>query len=179
MDTGRRSFFRRQRPVAPYRPPWAVEESLFTRYCTRCGACVEICPTKLLTRGTGGFPEANFHQGYCTFCAHCANACAENARPPALAFSPALRPWPLRASISTNCLPLQGVMCRACEEHCEEEAIRFIPRRGIHTQPDIKDSVCTGCGKCVASCPARAISLQAILPLSAPDAHPHTEKTHI
>ena len=177
---GRRAFLRGQRlrgiAAFPYRPPWAADETLFTQACTRCGACILACPTGLLVHSTGGFPEADFRRAHCTFCADCAHACAENARqnasrqPLALAFSPDLPPWALQATISTSCLPRQGVLCRSCEDHCEESAIRFAPHHGRPAQPEVIESRCTGCGECVAPCPAHAISMQT-LPPSTPGMH--------
>ncbi|MCL2644964.1 MAG: ferredoxin-type protein NapF [Betaproteobacteria bacterium] len=171
---GRRAFLRGQRsrgtPVVPCRPPWAVDETLFTHTCTRCGACVDACPTGLLAQGAGGFPEADFRRARCTFCTDCVHACAQNAkqssshRPLALFFSPDLPPWALQATIGTACLPRQGVLCRTCEDHCEEGAIRFAPRKGHPAQPEIAESRCTGCGECVASCPVHVISMQASPP---------------
>ncbi|MCL2589507.1 MAG: ferredoxin-type protein NapF [Betaproteobacteria bacterium] len=167
---GRRAFLRGQRlrgtVAVPCRPPWAVDEALFTRICTRCGACIAACPTGLLAQGAGGFPEADFRRAYCTFCTDCACACTKNAQesvphqPPALTFSPDLPPWELRAAIGTACLPRQNVLCRSCEDHCEEGAIRFTLRQGSPAQPEIMESCCIGCGECVASCPVRAISMQ-------------------
>jgi len=161
---GRRAFLRGQhsrKTAVPYRPPWAVDETLFTHLCTRCGACVAACSTGLLTQGSGGFPEADFQRAHCTFCADCAHACAENARPSrqplALFFSPNVPPWTLQAVIGAACLPRRGVLCRACEDHCEAGAIRFTPHPGQPAQPDIVRSGCTGCGECVAPCPVHAI----------------------
>jgi ferredoxin-type protein NapF len=131
---------------------------------------VAACSTGLLAEGAGGFPEANFQRAHCTFCADCAHACAENARktacsqPPALNFSPDLPPWALQARIGTACLPRQGVLCRSCEDRCETGAIRFTPRQGRPAKPEITESRCTGCGECVASCPAYAISMQTLPP---------------
>jgi ferredoxin-type protein NapF len=178
---GRRAFLRGQhsRGVAvPCRPPWAVDETLFTRVCTRCGACVAACSTGLLAQGSGGYPEADFQRAHCTFCTDCAHACAENTRqnapcqPSALFFSPDLLPWTLQATISTACLPHKGVLCRSCEDHCEAGAIRFAPRQGCPAQPDIERSRCTGCGECVASCPVYAINMK-----THPLSNPHSTST--
>ncbi|MDR3087680.1 MAG: ferredoxin-type protein NapF [Azoarcus sp.] len=169
MDIARRAFLHGHRSLqtaAPRRPPWAVDEALFQHICFRCGACVTNCPTGLLVQGAGGFPEADFHRGHCTFCADCAHACAAAVRKngfrhdPALAFSPEHPPWTLRAGIGADCLPGKGVLCRSCEDHCEAGIIRFVPRIGAPAQPDIETSVCTGCGECVAACPAGAISMR-------------------
>ena len=186
MDIGRRAFLRGQRlrgiVAMPYRPPWAGDEKLFTHACTRCGACIAACPTGLLAQGAGGFPEANFQRAHCTFCADCAHACAENARksapslPLALAFSPDLPPWELRAEIGAACLPRRGALCRSCEDHCEEGAIRFALRQGNPAQPEVTKLHCTGCGECVASCPVHAIAMQRTL-LSSLRPTPIKEKT--
>ncbi|MDR1229343.1 MAG: ferredoxin-type protein NapF [Azoarcus sp.] len=170
MDMGRRAFLLGHRPrriEAPFRPPWAMDETAFHRACKRCGDCISACPTGLLIQGAGGFPEADFSQGHCTFCADCTRACTASAhnaadrRQPALFFSPGLPAWPLAAMIGAACLPRQDVLCRACGEYCEAGAIRFSLRAGRPPQPDIDTSLCTGCGECVAVCPARAISMRA------------------
>jgi ferredoxin-type protein NapF len=168
MDAGRRAFLRGHRPqrfATPLRPPWAADEMVFSRICQRCGDCITACPTGLLVQGAGGFPEADFSRGHCTFCADCTRACTAAAhkaagRQPALLFSPRFPPWPLQAVIGPACLPLQGVHCRTCGEYCETAAIRFSLRPGRPALPGIETSSCTGCGECVAVCPARAISMQ-------------------
>jgi ferredoxin-type protein NapF len=174
MDSARRAFLLGRRPrqsAAPFRPPWAVDEAVFPQACQRCGECVAACPTGLLVHGAGGFPEADFSRGHCTFCTDCARACMAAARSaaarrqPALRFSPDLPPWALVAAIGAACLPGRGVLCRSCDEHCEAGAIRFSPRPGHPARPDIETSSCTGCGECVAVCPAQAIAMQ-------PDAAP-------
>jgi ferredoxin-type protein NapF len=166
MDMGRRAFLRgRARRLArPSRPPWAGDEVGFLRTCDRCGDCIAACSTALLARGGGGFPEADFSRGHCTFCADCARACADAARKsartpvrPALLFSPG-SPWSLRAVIDSACLPRQGALCRSCEERCEAGALRFSPRPGGPALPVVGPS-CTGCGRCVAACPVQAISM--------------------
>jgi ferredoxin-type protein NapF len=163
MDQGRRAFLRgRPRRLAePLRPPWAASEAGFLQACDRCGDCIAACPTALLVRSGGGFPEADFSRGHCTFCADCVHACADAARKsalrrPALNFSS--RPWALQAAIGSDCLPRKGVLCRSCDERCEAGAIRFSPRSGGPALPAVESS-CTGCGRCVAACPARAIAM--------------------
>ncbi|MDR1461897.1 MAG: 4Fe-4S binding protein [Azoarcus sp.] len=77
-----------------------------------------------------------------------------------MSFSPTLPAWPLVAAIGAACLPRRGVLCRSCGEYCEANAIRFSLRPGHPAQPDIDTSLCTGCGECVAICPAHAVSIQ-------------------
>ncbi|MDR1849441.1 MAG: ferredoxin-type protein NapF [Zoogloeaceae bacterium] len=187
MDISRRAFLRGQRlretTAVSLRPPWSVDETLFTSACTRCGACVTACPTGLLAKGAGGFPEADFKRARCTFCADCVQACAKNARQnasspqlPSPFISPDLPPWTLRALIGATCLPHQGVLCRSCEDHCEEGAIRFTLRQGHPAEPQIAESRCTGCGECVASCPAQAIFMRAAAQASGLDSTPFLER---
>lgn len=64
------------------------------------------------------------------------------------------------ASIGDDCLTTSGVMCESCAESCEHGAIRFI-RRGAIKQPVLDSDACTGCGECLAVCPANAISMSA------------------
>jgi len=151
----RRQFLRgdfKSRPP-PQRPPWALAETLFLRACTRCLECIPVCPTGILIV-SGGYPEVNFTRGHCTFCGACAKAC----RPGALQDSETqIWPWPIKAQVATHCLPQRGVECRVCGEHCEASAIRFSPRAGGPPIPEIDEAACTGCGACVAPCPAAAI----------------------
>ena len=137
---------------APIRPPGALAEARFVAACTRCDACVAACPEGIIVRGANGFPEIDFSRGGCDFCGRCATACdtgaLDAARQPA---------WGLKATVDANCLSVQGVMCRLCEEQCEPRAIRFRLAYGGYALPEIDAAHCTGCGVCVAACPSTAI----------------------
>ena len=139
----------------PFRPPWALEEALFTSLCSRCDQCLAACPTGLLVKGSGGFPEADFQQGHCTFCGDCRTACQTVA----LQKSPDISPWPIVARIGDECLARQKVVCRTCGERCEAGAIAFGPQLGGVPLPRLDTERCTGCGECVADCPTRAIAM--------------------
>lgn len=67
--------------------------------------------------------------------------------------------WPWRASVSADCLSLNRTACRACEDACDARAIRFRLEVGGNARPIIDDVACTGCGACIAICPAAAVSL--------------------
>lgn len=157
VDASRRGFlFARPRPVAPQqRPPWALPEATFVDACTRCGECVKGCPTGILVTGDGGYPTVNFLGGECTFCGDCLTAC----QPAALLRAEEAAPWRIIATISANCLAEQRVECRVCGDFCEARAIRFTPRLGACSLPEIDAGRCTGCGACVAPCPAKAIEI--------------------
>jgi ferredoxin-type protein NapF len=156
VDTSRRRFLR-GRPSAPpaLRPPWALPEGDFADRCTRCGDCLKACPTHILVAADGSYPGVDFSRGECTFCGDCVAACKTGA------LVRGEIPWHLTLAVADSCLPKGGVECRSCEDSCDASAIRFRPRLGGPALPAIDTERCTGCGACVAPCPAGALSLKA------------------
>ncbi|MBL8587881.1 MAG: 4Fe-4S dicluster domain-containing protein [Methylobacteriaceae bacterium] len=64
------------------------------------------------------------------------------------------------ARIGEACIETKGVACRRCGEVCDVNAIAFrLIGRG-RAQPLLDETLCTGCGDCVAPCPVSAIALQ-------------------
>ncbi|CAO3380948.1 ferredoxin-type protein NapF [Azospirillum argentinense] len=155
VDLGRRGFLRGRRRAepAPLRPPWSRTDR-FTDLCTRCGACADACPEGIVRRGDGGFPEIDFRQGECSFCAACADSCPEPVFDRAAA-----RPWTLTARMAPSCLAMNRVVCRSCRDACPESAIRFALAPGGVAVPSVEGGACTGCGACLAACPADAVTL--------------------
>ena len=147
---------------AGVRPPWALPGSRFTDRCTRCDDCIAACPASLITRGSGGYPEMDFGRGGCDFCGKCRQACKAGAVLPEL--SGPRDAWPHRAVIGAACLSAQGVVCRACGDHCVALAIRFRLATAGRSFAQVDPVRCTGCGACVGVCPAGAVTMQ--LPLS-------------
>ncbi len=161
MDVSRRRFLSARAPgPAPFRPPWSVSESVFADLCSRCDDCVKACPTGLLRRGQGGYPEADFSSAACTFCGDCARACATGA----IGRDPAQAPWAFGVVIGEGCLAARNVECRVCGEACDAGAIRFRPRIGGVALPQVDDAACTGCGACIAPCPVAAVTRMALNP---------------
>jgi len=155
----RRDLFNRLRnETTPSRPPFSLPEATFVEVCTGCNDCITSCHKKILVRGRGGYPQVDFSGGSCTFCAACADACKVGAfyktRDPDQA-------WHLRAVIGQGCLEYKGISCRACESWCEPRAIRFRPALGGRSDILLDQSLCTGCGACVAPCPQDAIAIAA------------------
>jgi len=77
---------------------------------------------------------------------------------PAPSDAPA-EPWLLTARIGESCLAFGGDVCRVCADICVPAAIRFSPRLGGAAVPEVDNQKCSGCGACVAPCPAQAITL--------------------
>jgi ferredoxin-type protein NapF len=67
-----------------------------------------------------------------------------------------------RAAIGDACLAVRGIFCNVCRDQCAADAIRFAPVRGGAPQPRLDVSLCTGCGDCLAACPAQAITLASL-----------------
>ncbi|WP_374486074.1 ferredoxin-type protein NapF [Zoogloea sp.] len=162
MDVSRRRFLGVRAPGGlPFRPPWSAAEDRFAALCTRCDACLPVCPTGLLKRGTGGYPEADFKAAACTFCGDCAQACPTGA----IGRDTTQRPWDFGIRIDESCLAACNVECRVCGEICDAAAIRFRPRIGGVPLPEVDNTVCTGCGACLAPCPTTAIVRVALDPV--------------
>ena len=138
------------------RPPWTVAEQRFVEQCSRCDRCISACPTKILERGRGGFPQVNFTKGECEFCGDCVSACKE---PVFVSDWESATPWNLKASIEESCIAYKGVVCRTCGEMCDERAISFRPRVGGVSAPELDSELCNGCGACVAPCPNSSIKM--------------------
>ena len=150
-----RGDFSGRRPVV--RPPWALVEGDFVSRCDGCGECIANCPTHILRKGRGGYPEVDFGSGECLFCGDCVGAC----RPGALYRQARVAPWALRASVDpTVCVAFAGVECRSCIDPCEPRAIRMRPRLGGAAIPELDVMNCSGCGACYAVCPTGAIRVE-------------------
>ncbi|MBD1388270.1 ferredoxin-type protein NapF [Neiella sp. HB171785] len=140
------------------RPPHALAESQFTETCTRCEKCIAVCPTNIIVKGSGGFPEIDFGAGAkeCELCNKCVEACQDDALN--AANEPVWR-WQLTLN-EQACLPFQGVACRSCGEYCADSAIRFQPKIGGQFTPELILEACTGCGACIHPCPTNALQIQ-------------------
>lgn len=157
----RRNVLRGQSRIALLpRPPGAGRARAFAQACTQCGDCARACPEEIILRDGEGFPVLDMRAGGCTFCGACAEACEAGALV-------AGRPFGWRAGVGEACLSLSGTGCRICEDQCDAVAIRFRLQLGGRAEPLFDEARCTGCGACIAPCPAGAIALHPIeLPLN-------------
>lgn len=137
------------------RPPGATEPISFIELCTRCDACLDACPTDVIYRGDGGFPELSFHLDACEGCGECQKACQTGA------LLPGLTSWPAgKWRLEEQCLPRQGVACQSCADACDQQAIAFVLDRTLPI-PSLTEDLCTSCGACVSVCPTNAIAIVA------------------
>lgn len=149
-----RRGFLTARPPAPFQPLPPGASPVSVQACTGCGDCVRACAEKILLI-QGGRVAVDFTRGECTFCNACATACPEPVftAPPVMAH---------HAAITGACLARRGTTCMSCRDACPEDAIRFVPRMGGPFLPDLGADNCTGCGACIAPCPADAIAMRPI-----------------
>lgn len=155
VDLSRRALLygRLQKPPQYIRPPWTTSQSIET-HCTRCDACINACPEKILKPDSAGFPRVDFSLNGCTFCGDCREACEEKVFDDQKTV-----PWALDINISAQCLPQQGVICQSCRDACSDQAISAPYRLGGLSLPVIATQQCSSCGMCISICPVNAISL--------------------
>jgi ferredoxin-type protein NapF len=134
--------------------PWTDRARVFD-LCVGCGDCVAACPESIVVTGRGGHPFVDFSSA-CTFCGACADACRhgvfDRERTP---------PWSAVAHVGAGCFEASGISCRACEDACDADALRFRPELDGLVTVFVDAAVCTGCGACVALCPPRAMEVVA------------------
>ncbi|MGM0784399.1 MAG: ferredoxin-type protein NapF [Pseudomonadota bacterium] len=148
----RRQLFRSLAGQGPVRrPPWSGDD--FLDRCTRCAACLEVCPEGVLFNGDGGYPEIRFAEDGCTLCGECVAVCDAGV------FDISRTAFPWHAAIQSHCLASADIHCQTCQDACEWRAIRFVPTLGRPPQPEVDSDACTGCGACLALCPNDAIRL--------------------
>ena len=156
------------------RPPGALPEAEFLDRCVRCQQCVKICSSTgaclqpaLLESGWEGIwsPIVNARHGYCEYeCNLCGKVCPTGAiHPVDLEVKKQLRMGTAHFDKS-RCIPwYRAEDCLVCEEHCPlpDKAIKFDIREArtpdglarIVKFPYVNETLCIGCGICVAKCP--------------------------
>lgn len=138
---------------AVLRPPGAIEERAFLSLCTRCGDCVQACPTGAIVpagvehHAAEGFPLLDPTVGPCRMCPDtpCISACQTGALS---------RLIPLRMGsahvVLDRCVRSVGTACETCLVSCPVPGALNL-KEG---KPVVNEAVCTGCGSCRNACPA-------------------------
>lgn len=159
---------RTERRVAPkqyFRPPGALDELPFLAACTRCSACVDVCPAHAIVKAP---PGAGFAVGTpmidpiiqpCTVCDDmlCAAACPTEALNVPETMWEGYRLASLEL-VPEQCIAFQGVQCGVCARACPigDDAMSLDPEG----RPVIKIEGCVGCGVCVRACVTAPSSLE-------------------
>ena len=146
---------------APIFPPGAISLNHFTRRCTACHLCANVCPTRVLVPaylayGIAGIlqPRLDYRIGHCDFSCHaCGLVCPSGAIAP---LTPAIKKQTrigLVRLFEQRCVVhMNKKHCGACGEACPTHAI--IPaEKGRVLFPMIEQDYCIGCGACEKACP--------------------------
>ena len=152
---GRAEEAKRQHPLGPV-PPWHHGLSL-EQYCPGCEQpCISSCDPGIIRihpqdHDHAGKPFLDFTLGGCTFCGACVEACP-------IEIQKDDRTTPRIGALEMNrssCIAWQDIICMSCTSACDYKAITTTYQR----RPEVDADLCTGCGKCVAVCPVKALSI--------------------
>ena len=163
------------------RPPGAAAEDQLYRKCLKCGACVEVCPSRgveqldlsldLLNLGT---PVLNPLKGGCLAwkrpCLECCRVCPTGTlKEPVSLNNISLGSAKIDATGCVNCMmcimecPVPGTVLFPNPEGGPFRRAQDIPTqlslKDSHHKPYIVRDKCVGCGICANICPPRVIKL--------------------
>jgi len=162
---------RTERRVAPrrfFRPPGALPELAFLAACTRCSACVDVCPVHAIHKAAadagfaGGTPILEPNLLACVVCVDmpCARAC------PTGALQVPRDGWAgVHLGVLTldpdRCIVFHGAACGVCARVCPvgERALGL----DAGGRPVVRPEGCVGCGSCVTACVTAPPSLSLTL----------------
>lgn len=151
-----------------FRPPGAAPEIAFLASCTRCGACVDVCPAHAIRRApanaglAAGTPILEPSIQACVVCVDipCARACPTSA----LVLPPdgwdGVHLGVLSLDVD-RCITFHGASCGVCARSCPVGERALAMDRGGH--PVLKPEGCVGCGVCVTACVTMPSSLSLAL----------------
>ena len=140
------------------RPPGALIEPEFLKYCTRCYQCIDMCPADALHPAgiSGGIPNFGtpvLDWKKCIFCMNCIRTCPTGAikriSRDDIDIGNAI------INLST-CLTWSGQSkCDICYNACRYDAINLENK----IYPVVLEDPCTGCGACERKCPTNPKSI--------------------
>ena len=156
----------------PVLPPGAKDLDTFAAACTRCYACVNACPTRIIhvpppsgrTLGQMFQPEVEYFdsaespgRGYCPeSCTRCSQVCPTGALTPLTLRQKRQRRVGTAEVVRDACLAWSdSEYCMVCQEHCPYGAITTDESEEYIPRPVVDEEACRGCGFCQSVCPAR------------------------
>ncbi|MFA5203130.1 MAG: 4Fe-4S dicluster domain-containing protein [Lentisphaeria bacterium] len=155
------------RPAAalPVLPPGADSPTRFAALCTRCYACVHVCPTQVLRPGRpqAGTPMAvwftpvlDTDAATCDeYCNRCTQACPAGAIRPLTQAVKHQTQIGVAEVIRSACLAwADDQHCMVCQEFCPYRAIGIDHDAKGLPRPVVRTERCRGCGACQNQCPA-------------------------
>lgn len=140
-------------------PPGATEQ--FAGTCTRCYACVSVCPAKIIRVKAGGgltelfMPELRFDNGTCEeSCNQCTQVCPTGAIRTLTQQQKHRTQIGLAKIEKEKCLAwTDNEYCMVCDEYCSYRAFDT-EWHGDIACPVVNEALCRGCGACENACPA-------------------------
>ena len=148
------------RNQAWHRPPGALPEEQFVSTCSRCKACVNVCPAQCIILDTtgargGGVPFIDVDAQACVLCDGllCMHECPTGALVPTPLVDIDMGTAVWRENL---CLRTRGEDCVVCVDRCPvgEMALKLDGNR-----VQVIQDGCTGCGMCQHSCPTSPKSI--------------------
>jgi len=156
-------------PVHYFRPPGALPELGFLAACTRCGACIDVCPVHAILKAApsaglaAGTPYLEPTVQACVVCEEmpCAKSCPTGALVVPADGWASIRMGRLELDPG-RCITFQGSSCGVCARACPvgERALAL----DAAGRPVLKPEGCVGCGVCVTACVTLPSSLKLSLP---------------
>ncbi len=149
----------------PVLPPGAQRPDQYAGACSRCYACVQACPSGILSvpsslsnRSPGQLcqPEMIAQNGACEeFCNACSLVCPTGAIHALSVDEKRHRQIGIAYVKRSACLAwADKEYCMVCDEFCPYNAIETIESPDGIPQPKVNPDICRGCGYCEHVCPA-------------------------
>lgn len=148
----------------PVLPPGALEPEEFASLCSRCYACVNVCPTGILRPNFPNSveldkwfqPEMYPMSGVCEeFCNRCTQACPTGAIRKLTEEQKRNRQIGIAGIRRSACLAwADKEHCMVCDEYCPYKAIKTDFAEDGLPRPVVEPETCRGCGACQNACPA-------------------------
>lgn len=151
-----------QQPTAdtrPVTPPGIMSTRAFLTRCVGCGACISVCPARVLVPSAGEYgasnplhPMKNYDDSYCRYnCVKCTEVCPTGALEPLTVEEKHLFRTGLANVDADACIG-----CGLCAGRCPKGTITMTEREGRRVAK-VNHEGCIGCGSCQYICPASPV----------------------